>query len=190
MADKMNLNEKTISSKEIYSGKIISVRLDRVQLPDGKESKREIVEVVNSGAVGIVPVKDDRVYLVRQYRKAIEKVLLEIPAGRLEPGEDPLHCAQRELAEEIGFRTENLQRMAFFYSSPGFSNEVLYMYLARDLVRDEAAAKEEGEFLEVESFAIPEALKMVSNGEIEDGKTLIGLLMAANYLSKLDNQAG
>jgi ADP-ribose pyrophosphatase len=190
LADKMNLNEKTISSKEIYSGKIISVRLDRVQLPDGKESKREIVEVVNSGAVGIVPVKDDRVYLVRQYRKAIEKVLLEIPAGRLEPGEDPLHCAQRELAEEIGFRTENLQRMAFFYSSPGFSNEVLYMYLARDLVRDEAAAKEEGEFLEVESFAIPEALKMVSNGEIEDGKTLIGLLMAANYLSKVDNQAG
>ncbi|NLL20630.1 MAG: NUDIX hydrolase [Firmicutes bacterium] len=185
----MNLNEKTISSREIYSGKIISVRLDRVQLSDGQESSREIVEVINSGAVGIVPVKDGRIYLVRQYRKAIEKVLLEIPAGRLEPGEDPLHCAQRELAEEIGFRTENLQRMAFFYSSPGFSNEVLYLYLARDLVRGETV-KEEGEFLEVESYAFPEALKMVSNGEIEDGKTIIGLLMAANYLSKMDNQAG
>ncbi len=184
----MDLIEKTISSREIYNGKIISVRLDRVQLPDGQESQREIVEVANGGAVGIVPVKDGRVYLVRQYRKAVEKVLLEIPAGRLEPGEDPSHCAQRELSEEIGFKTENLQRLAFSYSSPGFSNEVLYLYLARDLVRDEAAVKEEGEFLEVDSYGLSEALKMVSDGEIEDGKTIIGLLMASYYLSKMDNQ--
>lgn len=185
----MDLNEKTISSREIYSGKIINVRLDSVRLPDGKESRREIVEVVNTGAVGMVPVKDGRVYLVRQYRKAVEKALLEIPAGRLELGEGPLQCARRELAEEIGFLPNNLQRLAFFYTSPGFSNEVLYLYLAQDLVQVETE-KEEGEYLEVESIDLLEAIKMVSNGEIEDGKTIIGLLMASDYLSRTGTKAG
>jgi ADP-ribose pyrophosphatase len=176
-----DFNEKTISSKRIYDGKIIRVRVDTVQLPDGKESCREIVE--HGGAVAIVPVEDDKVYFVRQFRKPVEKVLLEIPAGRLEPGEDPEECARRELAEEIGYWPTELQQLSFFYSSPGFSNEVLYLYLARGLVKKQAD-RDEGEFMKVETLSLPEALRRISAGEIEDGKTITGLLMASYYLSR------
>ena len=177
------LYEKTISSKSIYEGKIIKVRLDTVQLPNGKESYREIVE--HGGAVAIVPVEDDKVYFVKQFRKPVEKVLLEIPAGRLEPGEDPEDCARRELAEEIGFQPLELKRLSSFYSSPGFSNETLYLFLARGLVEKKAETHDEGEFLEVEALPFQEALRRASAGEIEDGKTIAGLLMAAYYLSRV-----
>jgi len=178
-----DLDEKTISSKNIYDGKIIKVRLDKVLLRDGKESFREIVEMTNQGAVAIVPIVDDKVYFVKQYRKSLGKDLLEIPAGRVDPGEDPVDSARRELTEEIGFWPNELQQLAFFYSSPGFSDEVIYLYLARDLVKYEAAS-DEGEFLEIQSFPLAEALKMISNGEIEDGKTIAGLLLASRFISE------
>lgn len=173
------LNEKTLSSKKIYEGKIINVRLDRVHLPDGKEGCREVVEL--GGAVAIVPLCRDEIYFVRQYRTPVEKTLLEIPAGRLEPGEKPEECAKRELAEEIGFGPSQLQQLAFFYSSPGFSNETLYLYLAQGLI-SQPVPKEEGEFLQVEKMPFSEAMDKLSRGEIEDGKTIAGLLMAWRYL--------
>lgn len=174
-----NLNEKTLSSKKIYEGKIINVRLDRVHLPDGKEGCREVVEL--GGAVAIVPVCGEEVYFVKQYRTPVEKVLLEIPAGRLEPGEKPEECAHRELAEEIGFGPSRLQQLAFFYSSPGFSDETLHLYLAQGLIY-RPVPKEEGEFLQVERMLFSEAMAKISRGEIEDGKTITGLLMAWQYL--------
>lgn len=176
----MVLNEKTISSRKIYEGKIIQVRLDKVLLPDGSESYREVVE--HGGAVAVVPLENEQVYFVRQFRKPAEKILLEIPAGRLEPGEDPEECARRELAEEIGFWPRRLQQLAFFYPSPGFTNEVLYLYLAQEL-EERQAAKDAGEFLEVVKMSFTEALKKTSNGEIIDGKTMIGLLMTACHIA-------
>jgi len=177
----MNLREETIESREIYKGKVIRVLIEKVRLPDGRESMREIVE--HGGAVAIVPVDDDNgVYFVRQYRKPLDKILLEIPAGRLEPGEDPADCAKRELAEEIGFAPGELRQMAFLYSSPGFSSEKIYLYLARNLVRHRLE-NDEGEFLEVERIPLAEALKMVTDGTVEDGKTITGILLAAHFLS-------
>jgi ADP-ribose pyrophosphatase len=178
-----DMDEKTISSTNIYDGKIIKVRLDKVLLRDGKESFREIVEMTNQGAVAIVPIVDDKVYFVKQYRKSLGKDLLEIPAGRMDPGEDPVDSARRELTEEIGFWPNELHQLAFFYSSPGFSNEAIYLYLARDLVKYEAAS-DEGEFLEIQSLPLAEALKMISNGEIEDGKTIAGLLLASRFIAE------
>ncbi len=174
------LHEKTIESRTIYEGKVIRVRLDRVLLPDGRESSREIVE--HSGAVAIVPLDDENsVYFVRQYRAPLQKVILEIPAGRLEPGEKPEECARRELAEEIGLMPKTLQQMAFIYSSPGFSDERVYLYLARDLV-PHRLENDEGEFLEIVRLPLSEALAMITDGAIEDGKTIAGLLLAVQHL--------
>ena len=108
--------------------------------------------------------------------------MLEIPAGRLEPGEDPEECAKRELGEEIGFMPRKLSQMAFLYSSPGYSNEKVYLYLAQDLVR-QRLENDEGEFLQVERISLPEVLAMISDGAIEDGKTITGILLASHFLS-------
>ncbi len=180
----MDFTEKTLESRSIFEGKVIKVRVDRVLLTGGQESEREIVE--HLGAVAVVPVDENGlVYLVRQYRKPLEKMLLEIPAGKLEPGEDPLECARRELTEEIGFFPRKMQKLTFYYSSPGFSNEGIHLYLATDLVRQDTPG-EEGEFLEVLSMPLPEALSMVMSQEIDDGKTIAGLLMAERQLT-VDN---
>jgi len=176
------LHEKTLNSKKIYDGKIFRVRRDRVLLPDGSEGYREIVE--HGGAVAIVPLVDEQVYFVRQYRKPVEKVLLEIPAGRLEPGESPAACARRELTEEIGFWPRRLQQLAFFYSSPGFTNEIIHLYLAQEL-KVKQAVKDEGEFLDVVKMPLAEALKKVACGEITDGKTMTGLLLVAGHLAAI-----
>jgi len=180
----MDLEEKTIESKLIYNGKVLRLRLDTVTLPNGREAMREIVE--HSGAVAVVPIDEEkRVYLVRQYRKPMEKTLLEIPAGKLEPGEDPIECAKRELAEEIGFTPGELKQLAFICSSPGYCDERVYVYLARDL-KSHQLEKDESEFLEVEIYPFAEVLKMVLDGSIEDGKTITGLLLASHYLAQDD----
>lgn len=176
----MDLTEKTLESRDIFNGRVIKVRVDRVRLPGGRESEREIVKHV--GAVAVVPVDEQgRVYLVRQFRKALEQVLLEIPAGKLEPGEDPQECARRELVEEIGFYPRQMHKLAFYYSSPGFCDERIHLYLATELVRRETLG-DEGEFLEVVSLPLVEAMAKVASLEIEDGKTIAGLLLAERYL--------
>src|SRR5665647_1488313 len=128
----MDFEEKTVSSREIFQGKIVKLRVDTVVLPDSRQSTREVVE--HAGAVAIVALDENRnIIMVRQYRKPVEEVLLEIPAGTLEANEDPLLCAQRELQEETGFTAEHWQKILAYYSAPGFCNERLHLYLASGL---------------------------------------------------------
>lgn len=170
------LKEQLIDSKPVYAGKIVKVRQDRVRLPDGREATRDVVE--HPGAVAVVPVlPDGRIVLVRQYRHPVGKILLEIPAGKLDPGEAPEACARRELEEETGFQAGKLTKLAAFYSGPGFTDELLYLYRAEELAAAEQKLDTD-EFIEVEYFA-PERLKaMIRSQEIDDAKTLVGLLLA------------
>ena len=176
----MIVEEKTISSDRIYTGKIVSLRVDTVELPGHKYQKREIVE--HGGAVGIVAINDkNEILLVKQFRKPIETVLWEIPAGRLEKGENPKDCAIRELKEETGYSAENVKLIHQFYTSAGFSNEKLYIYLATNLSEGDMKL-DEGEYLDVHKVTLDEALKMVLNNEIRDAKTSIGILLCKELL--------
>ncbi|OHW62975.1 ADP-ribose pyrophosphatase [Andreesenia angusta] len=164
--------EKTIDSKDIYDGKILKLRLDTVELPDGSSSKREIVE--HSGGVAVVAVTDSgELLMVRQYRKAMEKELLELPAGKLEAGEDPLECAERELREETGYKAGSIELLSEFYTAPGFCSEKVYVYIAKEL-EFVGEALDEGEFLEVEKYRIEELGSLLS--ELQDAKSIIGVM--------------
>ena len=166
--------ERTISSRLIYQGRIVNLRVDTVVLPSGRTSTREIVE--HRGAVAMLAVDDQRrVLLVRQFRKPIERELLEIPAGTLDPGEDPLAAAHRELLEETGYTARRMERIAGFYSAPGFCTEYLHVYLATELTGG-VAQPEEDEVLSVVPVPLEAAWAMVDRGEICDAKSLIGLL--------------
>jgi len=169
----MDMNEPTIESMYIYQGKVVTLRKDKVKLPNGKLSEREIVE--HSGAVAIVPVTNEgKIIFVKQYRKPIEKETIEIPAGKLNPGERPEDCAQRELQEETGFAGE-LNFKFSYYTTPGFSDEIMYMFFARDL-KFAPLDCDEDEFVEKLEVSPHEALHMISKGEIIDAKTIIGIL--------------
>ncbi|MTI68310.1 MAG: NUDIX hydrolase [Firmicutes bacterium] len=178
----MSYVEKTMKSDKIYEGKILNLRIDTVELPDKKYSKREIVE--HSGAVAIVPITDDGyVTLVKQYRKAIDKELLEIPAGKIEVGEEPKSCAIRELKEETGITAENLEYMFEFYTSPGFSNEKLYLFMAKNLNVGEANPDTD-EYIEVVKIKLEDLVEKVNKGEIQDSKTIVGILTAYQMKNK------
>lgn len=173
--------EKTMKSERIYEGKIISVRVDTVELPDRKYSKREIVE--HPGAVGILPVTEKgEIILVKQFRKSVEDTLLEIPAGKIEPEESPEMCAQRELEEETGFVAGNIEKVLEFYTSPGFSNELIYIYLARNLSQGEPNPDED-EYIEIVYLTIDEAIAKIQKGEIKDSKTIVAILSYKNFLT-------
>jgi len=178
----MELFEKTLSSKEIFNGRIIKVRVDKVILPDGNESSREIVE--HAGAVAILPLDDENnIWMVQQYRKPVEKTLLEIPAGIIEENEEPLVCAQRELAEETGLRAARWEKILSYYSSPGFSNEILHIYMARELT-DGEAKPDKDEFLKITKIPLEEAYKSIFEGKILDGKSIIGIQYAYYLLNR------
>lgn len=178
----MTFEEKTMKSEKIYEGRIINLRVDTVELPNKKYSKREIVE--HPGAVGIIAItKDNEVILVKQYRKPIEDTLLEIPAGKLEPKEDPQECAIRELEEETGFATDNVQKILEFYTTPGFSNEVMHIYIAKDL-KEGTVNLDDDENIQIIKLPIDEVLYKVKTGEIKDAKTIIGILTYTNLLNK------
>lgn len=173
---------RLLERKDIFEGSVIQVYLDKVRLPDGKVAERELVR--HWGAVAMVALDDDgEVYLVRQYRHPVGKELVEIPAGKLREGEDPLSCAKRELMEEVGRSAGRWTKLAEFYTSPGFSDEVLHLYLARDL-EEGVPQPDEGEFIEIVHFPLGEALKMVYSGEIEDAKTVAGLALTSIELSE------
>jgi ADP-ribose pyrophosphatase len=164
-----------LSEEIVYDGKLIKVVKEMVRLPDGRERPREIVK--HPGAVALVPVdKEGNLLLVRQYRRAAGKVLLEIPAGTREPGEDAEKCAQRELREEIGYNAGKIEHMGGFYSAPGFCTEYLECYLLTDLTegRDDA---DDDEDIEVVSLSAEEALEAIRSGEICDAKSIAGILM-------------
>jgi ADP-ribose pyrophosphatase len=172
----MEYFEKTLSEKHIYSGKIINVDSLEVLLPDGKKATRDII--THPGASVVVPISDnDEVYMVRQFRKPIEQETLEVPAGKLDPGEEPIDCAKRELTEETGLTAKKVKHLISVYSTPGFSNEILHIYAAMDLTEGEAHADED-EFISSERIPVKKLVDMVLNHEITDSKTVIGVLLA------------
>lgn len=172
--------EKTMKSERLYEGKILNLRVDTVELPDKKYSKREIVE--HPGSVAVIPITDDgSIILIKQYRKAVERFLLELPAGKMEINEEPRVTAIRELKEETGYTTEKMEYLIEFYTSPGFTNEKIYLFLATNLVKEEAE-QDTDEYITVEKYNIDVLMKMIERGEITDSKTIIGILFAKKYL--------
>ncbi|MBL7168284.1 NUDIX hydrolase [Candidatus Bathyarchaeota archaeon] len=165
--------EKTVSSRLIHEGRNFRFLQDEVELPNGLRTRRDIVR--HPGAVAIVPVlPDGRVVLVKQYRYAIGKPLLEIPAGTLEEGEDPLECARRELREETGYEASELNALLSCYMAPGYSDEIIHFYEARGL-RKVGMSPEEDESIEVEVSELGEIVRMIEGNVIEDAKTIIGI---------------
>lgn len=180
----MDLEEKTISSTTIFDGKIVRLRVDDVCLPDGGQSKREIVE--HPGAVAVLAMdEENNIWMVSQYRKAVEQVLMEIPAGTLEENEDPLECAKRELAEETGLVAKEWQEIITYYCAPGFCDEKTFIYLASELTQESNLSLDRDEFIEVSKIPLKTAYQHVLNGDIVDGKSIIALQYAVqHYLVK------
>ncbi|GAB4073523.1 NUDIX hydrolase [Barrientosiimonas marina] len=174
--------ETTTQSETIYDGRIVKVQVDDVMLPDGKTSKRELIK--HAGAVGIIPVtKANKIVFVEQFRKPLEKSLVEIPAGKLEKGEEPSVTALRELEEETGYTVNTPRFITSFYTSPGFADEMMYLYLAEDLEPvDYPAAGDEDEFIEILELTLDEAKQYVREQRIHDAKTNYAIL----YLETLE----
>jgi len=170
----MDMTEKKLSSRLIYDGKILRVHVDTVELPNGRQSLREVAD--HPGGVAIVAIdRDDNVLTVKQYRYAFSRVLEEIPAGKLERGEDPRAAALRELKEETGAAPERFTELGELIVSPGAYGEVLHLYLAEGLTPGEAAPDED-EFLDLVKTPFDEMLRRVLDGELTDAKTVVGVL--------------
>lgn len=178
-----SLIEEQLKSTAIYEGRIVNLRLDDVKLPDNNKAKREIVE--HAGGVAVIPylTENKEVVMVRQFRNPIEKVLLELPAGLLEINEDPKSCARRELEEETGYRTGSLHQIGSFYTSPGFCDEEIHLYLAQDLSK--YSQKTDGdEFIELVKMPLEKIKQKLYTPEISDAKTVIGLQYLLSYLQQ------
>jgi ADP-ribose pyrophosphatase len=173
MQDK-ELREVLIKQEVMFQGRMIRLDRDTVRLPNGAETTREVVR--HPGAVAVVALKDDNILLVRQYRYPIDQITLEIPAGKLDKGETPLVCAERELREETGY-SGKLTFVGKFYSTPGFSDEIMHLFVATELVWNPLTAAED-EFLSVVAIPRHEALTMAQRSEFIDAKTILGILMA------------
>lgn len=166
--------EQTLSSETVYSGKLVDVRKETVRLPNGKTTTREIV--VHPEVVAIIPVLDDgRLVFVRQYRKAVDKILLELPAGGIESGEDPEDAVRREMEEETGYRVGTVKVLTSFYTSPGFTTELMHLCSATEL--QPGTPTEETDQIEIEELTVEEAMERMKTGEMQDAKTILGLLM-------------
>ncbi len=175
--------EKTLKSKLLHEGRHFSFLRDEVELPNGHRTYRDTVR--HPGAVAIVPVlPDGRVVMVRQYRYAAGKELLEIPAGTLEPGEPPLECARRELIEETGYEAGEMEALLCCYMAPGYSSEVVHLYLAGGL-REVGGESEPDEELAVEKLDLGAARELIKANVIEDAKTIIGVLSIPDELARL-----
>ena len=172
----MIFEEKTITSEKLFEGRIIDLRIETVEMPDGKTAYRELVD--HPGGVGILALTDDgKIPMVRQYRKPMETVTLEIPAGKLDKEEEPLLCGIRELKEETGYEAKEVISLGYMYPSPGFANEITYVYFAKGLSKGKDNPDED-EFLDVEEFSVAEIEQMILKNEINDGKTLVAFLKA------------
>jgi len=170
------LTENIVSSELLYDGRIVHLYKETVRLPNGETATREVVK--HAGAVAIVPIDaEDNVLMVRQYRLPTRRVLLEIPAGTLEPNEDPLVCAARELQEETGYKPGLLEPLGGIYTAPGYTSEFIHLFLATDLTESRLAVDDD-EFLELTRIPFKETLRLIDSGEIADGKSISGLLLA------------
>lgn len=176
--------EKTISSEDIFNGVLLHVLRDNVELENGVKSVREFI--LHPGAVAVVPVTDDnKVILVEQYRYPIKQKLLEIPAGKFDsPDEDPLECAERELKEETGYEAKEYVYLGYIHTTPGFSNEIIHLYLALNLKRGDSNPDED-EIINVYTEDFNDVMKKCINGEITDAKTIAGILKAYFKLREL-----
>lgn len=177
--------QKKISSTETYKARIFTVSKDIIEDETGKQFARDIIH--HHGGVGVLAMKEDRILFVYQYRPAVDAMMLEIPAGKLEKDEDPYLCGLRELEEESGFTTERLHKVCEFYSTPGFCNEKLYIYEAEALkVVEHPKAMDEDEDIELRWYRVDEAMDMIQRNKIIDAKTIIAIQYAARKATKKD----
>ncbi len=170
----VRFREKTVNKRYVYRGKIVNLRCDDAELPDGSPCKREIVE--HPGGAAVLCVRDGKVALVRQYRYAYSEELWEIPAGKLERGEDPARAAARELGEETGLKAEELVPLITLYPTPGYTDEKIHIFLAKGIKEGERHPDAD-EFLDVAFIPLEEAYAMIGRGELRDGKTVAALLL-------------
>ncbi|WP_099360605.1 NUDIX hydrolase [Fredinandcohnia onubensis] len=166
-----HLLEKTIKREVLFEGKVIDLHIEEVELPNGHTSRRELIK--HSGAVAILALTDEnKIVMVQQYRKALDKVIVEIPAGKLEKGEAPEVTAKRELEEETGYDCETLTPLISFYTSPGFADELVHLFIAKDLKKIEnPASLDEDEFVDLLEVSLDEALELLKEKKIYDAKT-------------------
>jgi ADP-ribose pyrophosphatase len=172
-----------LGTRRIYSGRVLDVDIDSVRFPDGSAGELEMIR--HSGASAVVPVffhtaADPEILLIRQFRHAADGPIWEVPAGRLDPGETPEACARRELVEEAGLRAGRLDRLTTIYTTPGFTDERIHLFVARDLTVT-AHQREADEFIETHRLPLSRALQLVRTGEIVDGKTAIALLFFSQF---------
>ena len=173
--------EKILNSDYIYEGNILKLRKDKVKLFDEHETYREVVE--HDGGVAIVPITaEGKILLVKQYRIAVDEVVLELPAGKLEENEDVEKCALRELEEETGFRADDIKNLFYFYTTPGYSSEKLHLFIA-DGLKHYGQNLDRGEYIEIVEISTEEIIPKIVDGKIKDSKTIIGLLW---YLNQID----
>jgi len=171
--------EKTLSSELIYDGQVVKLRVDTVQTPDGRKTTREIIEHIDCVAI-IAIDDDDNILLVNQFRKAVGKELLEIPAGGIDPGENPEDAVHREMQEETGFLPQKLVKLSGFYSAPGYCSEYLYLYLATDLVPSQLYA-EDTEGISLVRVPTSQIRALLASDDICDGKSIAGLLAYLDF---------
>ena len=171
----MIIEEKTLSSERIYEGAILNLRRDTVTVKEGRTSYREIVEH-NGGVIILGVTKDGRIPMIKQYRKAAEQVMFELPAGKLEKGEDPAEAALREFKEETGYTAERIRRIASFFPTVGYSEEVLHIFFAEGLSEGETDF-DDNESIDIELHDPEELFRQIDAGEMNDGKTMLALLL-------------
>lgn len=171
----MEFTEKTINSELVFDGRVVKLYKDSVELSTGQKTFREVVK--HSGGVVILAFKEDKILLVKQFRYPMKEVMLELPAGKLEQGEDPFEAAKRELEEETGYCANKWTALGYVYTSPGYSDEKLYLYKAEDLEFTHCHP-DEGEIIQTFEYKYDDVLKMIDNGEINDAKTLCAILRA------------
>ena len=171
-----DLKEKLLQSERVFNGVLLKVNRDIVVLPNGKEATREWIE--HPGAVAVVPFSEDgRIAMVRQFRYPTGKVMLEVPAGKLDLNEKAEECVLRELKEETGYTARKIRRLTSIATTPGFSNEVIHLYIAEDLVQG-AQCPDEDEFIHVVKYSKTEIKKMIQDGTIDDAKSILALMLA------------